>query len=86
MRPPRSELTPDALAWIATIERLFTARGMTLDEELGEKVDGPGCTLMFHYRTTAKGHPGLLRYVEPIAARLGLTLAEIEAAGPIGVA
>jgi hypothetical protein len=78
-----SGLPAEALAWVATVERLLVAKGVSFDSEIAA---GLGCMLVLHARVLALGSRDMAPLVAPVAAYLGLTLRELEAAGPTGVA
>lgn len=82
-----ADLSIEARAWVATVARLAEARGVRLEGELAAAAEGLGCGMVFHARARAKGDvSGLARWLAPLASRLSVTLAELEAAGPTGMA
>jgi cytochrome c551/c552 len=91
IRPLRSQLAPEALAWIARVEDLVIAKGLALEGLRARFAEGYGCGVMFLARMRAAGadeaeEAVMRRHLDVIAGQVGVTIDEVLAAGPKAVA
>jgi len=91
----RSELHAEAQSWVAAVERAAAAKaGAPLEGIHGSACEGLGILLMFYKRAEAKGDrtaaDEFLRTLAPtfipMLALVGLSLDELRALRPVGVA
>jgi len=88
-RARRAEVGPEAQSWIAAVEDAVTAKGLPLEGIRARMCEGLGCALVFYGRARANGDPraaDLLACCGDMADLVGLTLEELAALRPAGVA